>query len=229
MTLITAISAGAELQEALTKLQGQDANLSIKGALSEAKRLGGKDAEADKILAEIEAESSDGKMLKGAFTRLTMATRNFSRTSILKPERMGSYLGDATEALSRMQISRASLMLLVVRLLTVREPKIWGQQDSPTSHQAAIGKLKEQLEAAYQRITSAITLADLMVHENISDQDRQNGMSRITFRITGDTLCLGDGRDIGPRLVGWWLQNDGKPKAKASVKRQHDEVGLGLA
>jgi len=46
------------------------------------------DAEADKALSEIEAGTSDGKLLKSAFNRLCIATRNFSRGSLLRSERM---------------------------------------------------------------------------------------------------------------------------------------------
>jgi len=82
------------------------------------------DAEADKALSEIEAGTSDGKLLKSAFNRLCIATRNFSRGSLLRSERMGSYLGDATEAPARLQINRASLMLAVVRKLTATEKQL---------------------------------------------------------------------------------------------------------
>jgi len=108
VSLLSEISAAAELQAELDRLASQDRNLSPKGALSECLRMGATDKEADPVLAEIESGSADGALLKGAFTRLTMAQRNFSRTSILAPARMTSYLADATEALSRMQISRAS-------------------------------------------------------------------------------------------------------------------------
>jgi hypothetical protein len=107
------------------------------------------------------------------------------------------------------------MLLATIRVLTANEPKIWGAMESPTAHAAAIAKAKEQLEAAYQKIEAAITLADLTVHENISAQDRDNGLSRITFRLTGDLVTLGDGRDVPERLVGWWLTNDGKRKAAA--------------
>jgi hypothetical protein len=114
-----------------------------KGAISECKRMGAKDAEADQILSEIEAGTPDGQALKGAYTRLVMAQRNFARTSIIKPERMSSYLGDAGESLARLGLSRASMMLAVVRKLTATEKQLWGTADSPTAHQAAIAKAKQ--------------------------------------------------------------------------------------
>lgn len=215
MSLLTEISAAAELQEVLNKLSSADANLSIRGALAEAKRQGGVDKEADRVLAEIEADTPDGKLLKGAFTRLSMCVRNFSRTSVLRPERMGSYIDTATEALARLQVSRASLMLAVIRVLTANEKDLWGTQDSPTAHAAEIAKAKEQLEAAYRKIEAVIVLGDLTIHTDLASQDRENGMSRITVRVTGDQLHLGDGRDIGERLVGWWLPNDGKKRVAA--------------
>jgi hypothetical protein len=145
-----------------------------------------------------------------------MCVRNFSRTSILRPERMTSYLGDGVEALSRMQVERASLMLAVIRKLTVTENKqFWGSQDSPTSHQAAISAAKEKLEVAYRKIEAAIVLADLTVHADLASQDRENGLSRITLRCTADQLHPGDGRDVGERLTGWWLQNDGRKRSTA--------------
>jgi hypothetical protein len=69
---------------------------------------------------------------------------------------------------ARLQISRASLMLAVVRVLTANEPDIWGEMDSPTSHAAAITKTKEQLELAYRKIEETVTLADLTQHQTVS-------------------------------------------------------------
>ena len=178
--------------------------------------MGATDKEADRVLAEIESGTADGALLKGAFTRLTMAQRNFSRTSILAPARMTSYLADAVEALSRMQISRASMMLAVVRVSTLKEPGLWGVQDSPTSLGSAIAKLQEKLEAAYARIEAALRLDDFTIHADFATQDRENGMSLLTFKTTGDQVRLGDGRDIGPRLVGWWQQH-GSSKKKAAA------------
>src|SRR5512132_411611 len=108
MSLILEISAAAELRQELDRLESADSNLSIKGALSECKRNGATDKEADRIIAEIEAGTDDGRMLKVAFSRLVIATKNFRRSSILKPSLMSVYLGDSVEALSRMQCSRSS-------------------------------------------------------------------------------------------------------------------------
>jgi hypothetical protein len=143
-----------------------------------------------------------------------MATRNFARTSIIRPERMGSYLADASESLARLQISRASLQLAVVRVLIANEPRLWGEMDSPTAHAAAINKAKGELEEAYARIEQSITLSDLTSHPTVS-QDREEGKSILTFKITGDTVRLGDGVAVAERLTNWWLQNDGKKRAAA--------------
>jgi hypothetical protein len=214
MSLLTEISSAAELQEQLDKLQSADANLSPKGVIAEAKRLGGDDKQADLVIQEIESGSSDGQQLQIAFNRLSIMIRSFSRTSVLRPEKMSVYLGDAVEALARMQVGRASMMLAVVRKLVAAEPQLWGAMDSPTSHATKVAKAKEQLEAACKKIEQAVTLDDLTIHQDIASQDRDNGMSRITFRITGDTLHLGDGRDIGARLTSWWLANDGSTKKR---------------
>ena len=134
MTLLEAIEAAAEAQAKLDKLTSADANLSVKGAVAEAQRQGGVDKEADKVISEMESGSPDGVLLRGAFTRLCLCVRNFARTSILKPDRMTSYLGSGgIEALSRMQVSRASMMLATVRYLTANEPELWGTADSPTA------------------------------------------------------------------------------------------------
>jgi hypothetical protein len=80
-SLISEISAAAEIAEELNRLSSANANLSPRGALADCVRHGAKDEEADRVLAEIEAGTPDGQLLRGAFTRLTAATRNFSRTS----------------------------------------------------------------------------------------------------------------------------------------------------
>ena len=78
MTLLEAIEAAAEAQAKLDKLTSADANLSVKGAVAEAKRQGGKDEEADKILAEIEAGSPDGMLLRLYESENETAERGFA-------------------------------------------------------------------------------------------------------------------------------------------------------
>src|SRR5262245_51559397 len=168
-TLLAEVSAAAEIAERLDQLAGQSANLSHAGAVAEAKRQGGDDKEADKALAAIKTDDFEGRTLRAAFNRLVMATKTFNRTSVMRADRMGSYVDGSEEAMSRLGISRASLMLAVIKTLA-KEKGLWGEQTSPTSHSAAVAKTKAEFEAACQRITSAITLGDLTIHADLSSQ-----------------------------------------------------------
>jgi hypothetical protein len=202
--LADAIAIACDLQIKLDRLCSQDAGLSPKAAIAEATRQGGVPAEADRIVKEIESGSADGSLLRGSFNRLRVAIENFARTSIIRPERVGSYIGEATEVLGRLGISRASLVLSVVRHLVKTRPEIWGTQESPTALAAAITSMKFALEESYRKIEAAITLADFTCHEMHSN-DRADGKSLLTFKIANDEIGLGDGRDVGARLVGWHL------------------------
>ena len=129
MTLLDNIQAAVAVEVKLDKLNSEDRNLTSKAAVSEAIKQGGVMKEAEIIGKVLKAGGPDAAQISPAVRRLQVATRNFSRTSVLHPTRMSSYLGDAVEALGHIGVSRASLMLFVVKSLA-NEP-IWGQQESP--------------------------------------------------------------------------------------------------
>lgn len=214
MTLLDQIKAAAAVEAELERLNSEDRNLTAKAAIEEAVKQGGVQKEADLLAKVLKEGGPDAALVQPAVRRLMVATRNFSRTSVLRAERMSSYLGDATEVLARIGVSRASLMLYVIKALA-SEP-IWGKQGSPHDLTAKIAAAKVTLADAYAKVESAITWSDISVENNLADQDRQNGLSVVAFVCTNNEVRLGDGRDLAQRLCSWWRANGEKHNKRAA-------------
>src|SRR5262245_38036479 len=80
LMLLDEIKKAAAVETKLRRLNAQDRNLSVKGALAEAKRQGADDAEATLVLKQLEG-GPEGHLLAPAFRRLSMGIKNFARTS----------------------------------------------------------------------------------------------------------------------------------------------------
>ena len=144
-------------------------------------------------------------MLGPSFRRLMKLVLDWPRTAACR-HIAHAFDADGDTELSRLRCTRQSAYLAAAMAVAEKSPEIFGKQTSPTALTAAISKAVTERNNLYSEIETSWQRSDVSVMP-VSENDRASGLGRLGF------IVLGDGRAIGERLVGWYLDTAAQKEA----------------
>ncbi len=212
------IEQAAAIEIERRQFEAGDQNLSCEAYVRESLNVDGANLDEVKIV-EKAMMSPQNEVLRGALTRLCHnLVERFARTSPPPAKYLMNYIGDeAGHCLARLRVSPQSFFVAVAKDLTKRKPQLFGKANSINERAEKETKFRAELERLYVEIEKSWERGDVTVHRHPStaDGDRLNGLSRVSFKCTGDAVALIDGDRLGERLTMWWVDHADQRKRAA--------------